>query len=106
MYVWVSYATIESDNGLPPVRQQAIIETNAGLLIIRPLGRNLCEILIKKSKTISFKKIHLKMSSAKCRPFPLDLDMLIPHASPFVVRDVIQWVWVTVITFYDIYVRP
>ena len=62
MYVWVSYATIESDDGLPPVRQQAIIETNAGLLIIRPLGRNLCEILIKKAK-----QFHSRKYIWKCR---------------------------------------
>ena len=35
-----------TDNGLSPVRRQAIIWTNAGILLIWPLGRNLGEILI------------------------------------------------------------
>ena len=37
---------IGSDNGLSPVRRQAIIWTNAGILLIRPLGTNFSEILI------------------------------------------------------------
>ena len=38
---------IRSDNGLSPIRRQAIILTNAGLLSFEPLGTNFCEILIK-----------------------------------------------------------
>ena len=37
---------IGSDNGLSPDRRQAIIWTNAGILLIGPLGTNLSEILI------------------------------------------------------------
>ena len=59
---------IGSDNGLSPGRRQAIIWTNAGILLIRPSGTNFSEILIG-NQTFSFKKIHLKMSSAKWRPF-------------------------------------
>ena len=33
------------DNGLSPGRRQAIIQTNAGILLIGPLGTNLSEIL-------------------------------------------------------------
>ena len=36
---------IGSDNGLSPGRRQAIIRTNDGILLIRPLGTNLSEIL-------------------------------------------------------------
>ena len=36
-----------SDNGLSPGRCQAIICTNAGILLIGPLGINFSEILIK-----------------------------------------------------------
>ena len=36
-----------SDNGLSPGRRQAIIWTNAGILLIGPLGINFSEILIK-----------------------------------------------------------
>ena len=39
--------TIGSDNGLSPGRRQAIIWTNAGILLIRPLGTNSSEILIE-----------------------------------------------------------
>ena len=39
-------AIIVSDNGLSPGRQQAIIWTDAGILLIGPLGTNFDEILI------------------------------------------------------------
>ena len=54
---------IASDNGLSPERRQAIIWTNAGLLSIGPLRTNFSEILIG-IQIFSFKKMHLKMSSA------------------------------------------
>ena len=38
---------IGSDNGLSPGRRQAIIWTNAGILLIGPLGTNFSEILIE-----------------------------------------------------------
>ena len=66
---------IGSDNGLSPGRRQAIIWTNAGILLIGPLGTNFSETLIEID-TFSFKKMHLKMSSAKWRPFCLGLDVL------------------------------
>ena len=77
---------IGSDNGLSPGRRQAIIWKNAGLLLIESLGTNFSEILIEV-QTISFKKMELKMSSAKWRPFCLGLNVLItsnlatPHPS-------------------------
>ena len=67
---------IGSDNGLSPGRRQAIIQTNAGKLLIGPLGTNFSEILIW-IQTFSFKKMHLKMSSAKWRPFCLGLNVLV-----------------------------
>ena len=66
---------IGSDNGLSPGRRQAIIWTNAGILLIGPLGTNFSEILIR-IQTFSFKKMHLKMSSAKWLPFCSDLNVL------------------------------
>ena len=66
---------IGSDNGLSPGRRQAIIWTNAGILLIRPPGTNLNEILIE-IHMISFTKIYLKMSSGKWRPFCLGLNVL------------------------------
>ena len=56
--------TIGSDNGLSPGRHQAIIWTIAGILLIGPFGTNFSETLIG-IQTFSFKKMHLKMSSAK-----------------------------------------
>ena len=43
----------------------AIIWTNAGILLIWPSGTNFGEILIEIG-VFSFKKMHLKMSYAKC----------------------------------------
>ena len=54
---------IGSDNGLSPGRRQAIIWINAGILLIGPLGTNFSEILVG-IQTFSFRKMHLKMSSA------------------------------------------
>ena len=67
--------TISSDNGLSPGRRQAIICTNAGILLIQTLGSNFSEIL-REIFTFSFKKMHLKMSSGKCRPSCLGLNVL------------------------------
>ena len=66
---------IGSDSGLSPGRRQAIIWTNAGILSIGPLGTDFSEILIK-IHTFSFKKMNLKMSSGKWRPFCLGLNVL------------------------------
>ena len=75
-HICVSKPTIiGSDNGLSPGRRQAITWTNAGLLLIGPLGTNFSVILIE-IYTFSFKKMHLKMSSAKWRLFRLGLNEL------------------------------
>ena len=80
-HICVSKLTIiGSDNGLSPDRRQAIIWTNAGLLLIGPLGTNFSEILIE-ILTFSFKKMRLKVSSAKWRPFCLGLNVLNAHYS-------------------------
>ena len=67
--------TIGSDNGLSPGRRQAIIWTNAGLLLIQTLGTNFSEIL-REIYIFSFKKMDLKMSFGKCRPSCLGLNLL------------------------------
>ena len=66
---------IGPDNGLSPGRHQAIIWTNAGIFLIVPWGTNFSEILLG-IQTFSFKKIHLKMTSAKWCPFSLGLNVL------------------------------
>ena len=65
---------IASGNGLVLTRHQAIIWTNAGILLIEPLGTNFNEIL-SEILVFSFKKIHLNVSSAKWRPFCLGLNV-------------------------------
>ena len=80
---------IGSDNGLSPDRHQAIIWINARILFIWPLGTNFSEILIE-IHTFSFKKMHVKMSSGKWRPFCLGLNVLIKHPSVH-----------SIITFHD-----
>ena len=64
---------IGSDNGLSPGRRQAIIWTNAEILSIRSLETKFSEILIEIHE-ISFKQMHVNMSSAKRRPFRLGLN--------------------------------
>ena len=72
---YMHQVSIGSDNGLLPGWCQAIIITNAGMLLIRSLGTNFSEILIK-IHAFSFKKIHLKRSSGKWQPFFLSLNVL------------------------------
>ena len=72
---WVFFG---SDNGLSPVRRQATIWTNAGILLIGRLGTNFSEISIG-IQTYSFKKLHLKTSSAKWLIFCLGLNELKPE---------------------------
>ena len=75
-HICVSKLTVIGlDNDLSRDRRQAIIWTNAGILLIGPLGTNFSEILIE-ILTFSFKKMRLKVSSAKRRPFCLGLNVL------------------------------
>ena len=78
---WVTHICIRnitiigSDNGLSPGRHQAIIWTNAGILLIRHMETNCSEISIEIYISL-FKKMHLKMSSGKWQPFYLSLNVL------------------------------
>ena len=74
-HICVSNLTIISSDGLLPGRRQAIIWSNAGILLIRSLGTNFSEIL-SKIHTFSFKKMHFIMSSAKWRQVCLSLNVL------------------------------
>ena len=72
--IWISKITIiDSDNGLSPGLRQTIIWTNAGTLLIRT--SNLSNKL-QWNCAFSFKKTHLKMSSAKWLQFCLSLNVL------------------------------
>ena len=78
-HICVSNLTIIGpDNGFSPGRRQAIIWTNAGILLIWPWGTNFSDILIG-IQTFSFKKMHLKMSSAKWSPFCLGPNVIYTH---------------------------
>ena len=79
IYASMNCVSITIDNGLSPVRHHAIIWTNAGFSSIGPLWTFFCKILIKM-QNFSFIKMHLKMYSAKCRPFcPGCRDPIIRH---------------------------
>ena len=95
-HICVSKLTnIGSDNGLSPGRRQVIIWTNTGMLLIGPLGTNFSEILIE-IHTISFKKIHLKISSGWRWPFCLGLNVL-SYGYPYCKN--LRWRHVSVITW-------
>ena len=74
-HICVSNLTITgSDNSLSPGRRQAIIWTNAEILLIGPLGTDFSEMWIA-IEAFSFKNKHLQMSFGKCRPFCLGLNV-------------------------------
>ena len=54
---------IGSDNGLSPGRRQAIILTNAGILLIGPIGTNFSEIHTFSFKENAFEKVLCEMAS-------------------------------------------
>ena len=66
----VCLTIIGSDNGLLPGRHQAIIWSNAGILLIWLLGTHFSEISIAILR-VPFKKMCFKWSSAQWRPFCL-----------------------------------
>ena len=53
---------------MSPRRRQAIIWTNAGILLIGPIGTNFSEILIE-IQTFPINKMHMEMLSVKWGPF-------------------------------------
>ena len=67
---------VGSDNGLSPGRRQTIICTNAGMLLIRPLATNFCEILIEIKyifiQEIAFWNVLWKMATILSRPQCID----------------------------------
>ena len=90
---------IGSDNSLLPVQQQAIILTNAGILLIGTLGINLSEILIE-IYTLSSKKVHLKMLSGRWWQFCLGLNVLnIDYLLPCSWNVFVCFIWCWYINF-------
>ena len=77
-HICVSNPTITgSDNGLSPGRPQAIIWTNAGILLIRPLGTNFSEILMAAIFQTTFSNAFSWMKIYEFR-FCLGLNVLHP----------------------------
>ena len=72
---------IGPDNGLSPGQRQAIIWTNAGILLIGPWGTKFSEILIG-IQTFSFKKMHFKCCLRNGVHFCLGLNVLICNRHP------------------------
>ena len=71
--VWLSkFTIIDSDNGLSPGRHQTIIWTNAGILLIGPVGTNFSEILITVCifllKKNAFENVIWKMAAILSQP--------------------------------------
>ena len=93
-HICVSKQTIiGSDNGLSPGRRQAIIWTNAGILLIGSLGTNFSEVLIE-IRILSFKKMGLNVSSAKWRTFCLGLNVLTNFKQHFwTLERVLTFLW-------------
>ena len=76
-HICVSKLTIiDPDNGLSPGWRHSIISTNDGILLVGLLETNFSKIWIV-SFSFPFKKMHLKISSGKWRPFCLSLNVLI-----------------------------
>ena len=86
IYASVNWVRMGSCNGLSPIWRQAITWTNVDLLPTGPLGINFTEIRIK-IRTLTFKKMRLKMSFAKWRPFCSGGDVLI------LFRVSVAWCW-------------
>ena len=100
-HICVSKLTIiGSDNGLSPGRRQAVIWTNAGILLIGPYGTNFSEISIQ-ILTFSFTKRSLKVMSAKWRLFYLGLNVLstvfgaVTSTRGATLKDLSKWVSIT-----------
>ena len=95
MYASVNWVNVGSDNGLSPGRRQAIIWTNAGILLIEPLGTNFSAILIN-IHAFSFIEIHLKMLSLKWRPVCPGRDELTSNS--LIPGGIIKWSYRTMIS--------
>ena len=85
-----------------PGRRQAIIWTNAAILLIEHLGTNFSEILIKIN-TFSFKKMNLKISSGKWRPLCLGLNVLTVAVHSITIKYHRCNIWTLVIVYLHYY---
>ena len=82
IYVSMNWVIVGSDNGLSPIRRQAIFCTNAEILLIGPSETKFSEIFIG-IQTFSLMKWHLKTSSVKWSLFCLGLNGLMPKSKTY-----------------------
>ena len=89
---------IGSDNGMSPYRRQAIIWTNAGILLIGPFGTNFSEISIE-ILIFSFAKMSLRNGGhfsrpqwVKISPCALFVCFVVVCYLPFL-RRFLNWCW-------------
>ena len=101
IYASLNWVIIGSDNGLSPVRRQAIIRTNAEILLIGTLGTNFSEIL-SEIHAFSFTKMHLKMSSGKWRPFCFGLNVLNKARNQVVLIFLLQFTFFYTLRFNEV----
>ena len=74
MYTSVKHTYIASDNGLSPIRRKPLSEPM--LLYCQLNPKEHFSVILFEIRKFSFKKMHLKMSFAKWRPFCLGLNVL------------------------------
>ena len=85
-HICVNRVSIGSDNGLSPIRRQAILWTNTRILLVEPFWTKFSEILIE-IHIFPFKKMHLKISSATWRPFCPSGDAHREKANPPITKN-------------------
>ena len=114
---WGRYMRHQTKPSLIQIMACRLFWTNADTLSIRSLGITLSEIPMG-IQILSFTNMHLKMSSAKWRPFCLDLNVLISFNCSWKARTtpwlssmieilssvvVINWIMLTIVDGYGMY---
>ena len=90
IYASVKYTITSSDNGLAPDRRQAVIWTNAGLVVAWLLGTYFSKI-ITWIQTFSYINMQLKMPPTKLRLFCPSLNVFSLRAS-LLDADTVPWI--------------
>ena len=98
MHICVGKLTIiASDNGLSPGQHQAIIWTNAGILLIGPLGTKLNEILIQIRNSYIFiqenalENVVCEVASILSRPQCVKGKVLFSHGDMMTLKRLLHY---------------
>ena len=92
---------IGSDTDLSSGRRQAIIWTNAGILLIGPLETNFSDISIE-IHIFPFKKMHFNMSSGNWQPFCLGLNVLSIYVITGTNAILVFWILLAIIKWSNV----